>query len=211
MDPYIITFETYNKAALAYEEKFMYLELYNDTYDAFCSLITRQGANVFEIGCGPGNITRYLLSKRPDFQLLAIDVAPNMIQRAIANNPAAHFEVMDCREMDRIAGPFDGIISGFCIPYLSKEAVTKLIKDCAALLQRGGIFYGSVIEGNYTDSGFVTSNDGQHRSYVYYYGEETLLTVLHANQFELVELQRKQYPQSQDLYSTHIIFIARRI
>ena len=41
MNPYQITFETWNKVAAAYQEKFMELDLYNDTYDAFCALIEK--------------------------------------------------------------------------------------------------------------------------------------------------------------------------
>ena len=62
------TIETYNKLAESYKEKFMDLDLYDDTYDLFCKLITKPNANIFEIACGPGNITKYLLQKRPDFK-----------------------------------------------------------------------------------------------------------------------------------------------
>lgn len=40
----------------------MDLDLYNDTYDAFCQAVYKPGARIFEIGCGPGNITRYVLA-----------------------------------------------------------------------------------------------------------------------------------------------------
>src|SRR5829696_71014 len=90
MDNYQKTFETWDKVATLYQEKFMNLDLYNDTYNKFCELIKKPNATIFEIGCGPGNITKYLLAKKPDIQIYAIDVAPNMIQLAKANNPTAH-------------------------------------------------------------------------------------------------------------------------
>jgi trans-aconitate methyltransferase len=86
MDKYEITFDTWNKIASSYQERFMDLDLYNDTYDIFCSLIG-QNAQIFEIGCGPGNITKYILSKRSDLQIEGIDIAPNMIKLAEKNNP----------------------------------------------------------------------------------------------------------------------------
>ena len=87
MDSYQITFQTWNKVATLYQDKFMNVDLYNDTYDRFCELVEKPNPAIFEIGCGPGNITKYLLAKRPDFQIDAIDVAPNMIELAKANNP----------------------------------------------------------------------------------------------------------------------------
>ena len=41
---------------------------------------------VLEIACGPGNITKYISRLRPDFQITAIDLSPNMIELAKANN-----------------------------------------------------------------------------------------------------------------------------
>ncbi len=82
MDRYQETFETWNKVAKLYEDVFMHLDLYNDTYDIFCELITKENAHVLEIGCGPGNITRYLLEKKPDLLINGIDISPNMISLA---------------------------------------------------------------------------------------------------------------------------------
>ena len=93
MDSYKITFQTWDKVATMYQDKFMNMDLYNDTYDAFCNLIKKSNPKIFEIGCGPGNITKYMLSKRPDFEIEAIDMAPNMIKLAKENNPTANFRI----------------------------------------------------------------------------------------------------------------------
>ncbi|MBK8044287.1 MAG: isoprenylcysteine carboxylmethyltransferase family protein [Haliscomenobacter sp.] len=62
MDPYQITLHSWGKVASVYQDYFMDLDLYNDTYDAFCQAVYKPGARIFEIGCGPGNITRYVLA-----------------------------------------------------------------------------------------------------------------------------------------------------
>jgi trans-aconitate methyltransferase len=123
MDRYKETFETWNNIASIYEDKFMKLDLYNDTYDYICNSITKQKAKLLEIGCGPGNITKYLLSQRPDFDIFGIDIAPNMIELAKKNNPTAKFAVMDSRQINRLETKYDGIIGGFCLPYLSHTKV----------------------------------------------------------------------------------------
>ncbi|MCW3110863.1 MAG: methyltransferase family protein [Segetibacter sp.] len=210
MDRYKITIDAYDKLALAYQDKFMDMDLYNDTYDTFCEMIEKHGSTIFEIGCGPGNITRYLLSKRPDYTIEAIDMAPNMIKLAKDNNPTANFKIMDCREIDKLTDKFDAIICGFCMPYLSREDCAKLIKDCSFLLNSGGIFYFSTIEDDYDKSGYETSSNGEYKMYVYYHQEDYFQETLSKNNFELVNLTRKNYTKSEGTSSTHMIFIAKK-
>jgi cyclopropane fatty-acyl-phospholipid synthase-like methyltransferase len=209
MDNYKHTFQTWDQLASQYQEKFMDLALYNDTYDLFCQEIETRNARVLEVGCGPGNITKYLLSKRPDLQIEAIDISPNMIKLAQANNPTADFKLMDCREIDTFTIPVDAIVCGFCMPYLSKEDTEKFIKDSAALLTKGGTLYFSTIEGSYARSGYETSSDGKHKMFVHYYEEAYLQEILKQNGFHLVHLERKQYPKKEEI-TTHLIFIARK-
>jgi len=210
MDSYKITIEAFDKMASAYQDKFMHLDLYDDTYDSFCELIQKVNPKVLEIGCGPGNITRYLLMKRPDFRIDAIDLAPNMIKLAQENNPNANFKIMDGREIDKLTEKYDAIIGGFCLPYLSKTDCAKLIKDSSFLLNRGGIFYFSTIEGNYQDSGYEISSSGQDKAYVYYHQEDYLQAGLKENNFKLLNLIRKHYLKPDKTPSTHMIFIAQK-
>src|SRR5690606_6951405 len=113
------TRETWNNIATLYNEKFMNLSLYNESYDYICQALKQTGAKILDVGCGPGNITQYLLSKRPDFDIFGIDLAANMIELAKRNNPTARFAVMDSRQMFTLHTQFDGIVAGFCLPYLS--------------------------------------------------------------------------------------------
>ena len=140
MDKLQMAINVFNKRAVQYQDKFMDVALYHDSFDLFCNSIPKQTAAVLEIACGPGNITRYLLEKRPDFQLLGIDLAPNMLELARSNNPQAEFMLMDGRDILRLNKLFDGIMCGFCLPYLSREEAVKMIGDAARLLLPGGIF-----------------------------------------------------------------------
>lgn len=208
MDPYQITFQTWNKVAALYQEKFMNLDLYDDTYDRFIGLINKEEAKVLEIGCGPGNITRYLLSKRPDLHIEAIDVAPNMIELARQNVPGVSFRVMDCRDLDKITGRYDAVVCGFALPYLSTEDCAKLFGDCAQLLSAGGVGYFSTIEGDYSQSGYRTASSGD-QTYVYFHEETTLKQQLQDAGFQVVDLQRKDYPK-EAAKEINLIFIVRR-
>lgn len=204
MDP--ITYHTWNELAQLYQDKFMDLDLYNDSYDLFCAALPRPDAKVLEIGCGPGNIARYLLAKLPQLQLLGIDAAPNMIALAKANNPTAQFAVMECSAIDGLADLFDGIIAGFCLPYLSPTETATFLHQCHRLLSVGGCLYISVIEGNPAESGWVASSTG-HKAFVHYYEATNLVKLLELSGFSLTHTLRKAYPSSDQ---THLILLAQK-
>lgn len=205
------TIATYNNAAKRYQDKFMEMDLYNDTFDQFCNLIQKENAEIFEIATGPGNITRYLLSKRSDFKIFGIDLAPNMIELAKINNPEANFRVMDCKNINTIDRKFDAIMCGFCMPYLSKEECAKLIADSSELLSTNGLLYFSTMEDDYNKSGFErTSFSGQDRVYIYYHQADYLSDCLVKNGFEIIDLQRKDYPEPDGTFLTDIVFIAKK-
>lgn len=203
--------QTWDNLASIYNDKFMDLDLYDDTYDAFIQLIKNPTANIFEIGCGPGNITRYFLRKRPDFNILGIDLSPNMIELAKQNNPSAKFEVMDCRDIDQISDNYDGIVCGFCLPYLSKEETAKLVKDCGNLLNKDGLLYLSAIEDDYAKSGYETSSDGHFKMFVYFHQADFLEECLSNNGFEIMDIKRITYSKPNDRKDVHLIYIAKKI
>jgi SAM-dependent methyltransferase len=207
VDSYKETFDTWNKVAKLYQDKFMDIDLYNDTYDSFCAQLNMDDASILEIGCGPGNITKYLLNKNPALKIKGIDIAPNMIALAKANNPTADFKVMDCRVIDQLQDKFDGIVCGFCLPYMSEPDALKLIKDCSNLLTGTGVLYISFVEGDYLQSGFQTASSGD-RTYFYYFPLEWLQRVLRDNGFKRIEVYRKVYERSVDVGEIHTILIA---
>ena len=64
MDKTKIAVAIFNKYASEYQDKFMDLALYHDTFDLFCNLLVRENPTILELACGPGNITKYLLKKK---------------------------------------------------------------------------------------------------------------------------------------------------
>ena len=207
-----ITIETYNKSANKYQDKFMKMDLYNDTYDKFCNLIEKKDAEIFEIASGPGNVTKYLLTKRPDFIIFGIDLASKMIELAKNNNPTANFQLMDCREIGKLEKKYDGIMCGFCMPYLSKQECAKLIRDSSKLLNTKGLIYLSTMEGDYNKSGFeTTSFSGDDKVFIYYHQFDFLKNELNENGFQIIDFQRKDYPEPDGTFLTDMIIIAKKM
>lgn len=209
MDSHQITIATYNSIAKIYQDKFMDVDIYNYTYDIFLSFLDQPFANIFEIACGPGNIARYLLTKKPNLKISGIDPAENMVTLARANNPTADFKVMDCRNIEQLTEKFDAIICGFCMPYITRDETKKLIEDCYQLLNSEGIFYCSTMEGGYATSGLETNSAG-NSMYVYYHEEMYLRNVLLNCNFEILQFIRQPYAKSDSTMVNDMFFIARK-
>ncbi len=207
MDVTKMAVDVFNRGADAYRDKFM--DLYHDTFDLFCSSIAKKNPNILDIACGPGNITKYLLKKRPDFKIWGIDLAPNMIRLAKENNPAADFQLMDCRDIGTLDKTFDGIMCGFCLPYLSKEEAIKLISDASKLLNPEGVLYLSTMEDDDSKSGIQTSSSGD-QVFTYYHQSGYLTGALKENSFEIIDLWHRDYPTSDEAKVTDLLILAGR-
>ncbi len=203
------TFQTWNKVAKAYQDKFMDLDLYNDSYDYFCKAVKKDDARILDAGCGPGNITRYLLSKKPAYKILGLDIAPNMIKLAEQNNPGAGFRVMDIREIGSMETTYDGIICGFSLPYLSPEESLQLISDAYELLNEAGVLYLSFVEGDPTQSGFQTASTGD-RSYFHYHSLAGFTEHLQYCGFGELVTFNLEYNKNETDKEVHTIIIAKK-
>ncbi|MCK5703200.1 MAG: class I SAM-dependent methyltransferase [Cyclobacteriaceae bacterium] len=211
MDRSDITIETYNKSAIRYQEKFMEMNLYDDTYNDFCKLIDKGNQEILEIATGPGNVTRRLLKKYPDFKITGIDKAPNMVRLAKNGIPNADFHVMDCRDISRLKDKYDAIMCGFCMPYLSKDECAKLIQDMSGLLNSNGLIYISTMEDDYSKSGFeTTSFSGNDKVYIYYHQYDFLKKELTESGFQNIDIQRKEHPEPDGAFLTDMIIMARK-
>ncbi|UTW68268.1 class I SAM-dependent methyltransferase [bacterium SCSIO 12643] len=208
-DRYTETHQTWDHIAQLYEDKFMYLDLYDDTYQTFCDSLAIENASVLELGCGPGNITKHLLRLKPDLQILATDVSEQMIIRASKNNPGINARILDCRNLESIHQKFDGIMCGFTIPYLSKSDCKHLIYNCHQLLRENGILYLSFVPGDYTKSGFISGSTGE-RTYFYYHDTNILKQTLESNYMTVSHQIEKIYPKSDGTLETHVILIAQK-
>jgi 2-polyprenyl-3-methyl-5-hydroxy-6-metoxy-1,4-benzoquinol methylase len=203
------TFNTWNKIAQLYEDKFMKMDLYNESYDVFCASLSKQDAAVLEIGCGPGNICKYLHQQFPDLKIKAIDISENMIALAKKNDPKVDFQVMDARDIHKLEEKYDAIICGFTLPYLSFSDCAKFIADCHQILNSDGILYLSYVEGDYKNSAFISGSTGD-RTFFYYHEEKKLEKELQLNLFEIIARMNIDYEKENGTKEVHKIMLARK-
>lgn len=197
----------FDKWASLYEQKYMNVDLYAESLDLFCDQLP-ENPKVLELACGPGNITRYLLDRRTDLRILATDLAPNMIALAKANNPEAHFKIMDCREINRFDQAFDAVMCGFCLPYLSKEEAIDLIREAASILKANGILYISTMEDDYHRSGWETGSTGD-QVFMHYHEHDYLTHTIAQSGLQVIHLERIQYPEKKGTV-TDLILVCKK-
>jgi len=211
MNKYQKTFSTWDKLAQIYQDKFMEFALYNDTYDTFLMSINNySSAKVLEVGCGPGNISKYLLSKNPELQITAIDASKNMIELAKRNNPTVQCIEMDARKINKLTDQYDAVICGFCMPYLSPSDCKNLFANCKNRLINAGTLYLSFVEGDDSKSGYQVGSSGD-KMYFYYHPLDVLQETLKALCFKTEHLIHKQYNKADNTVEIHTIIIASKI
>lgn len=141
------TIATFDEAAEKYLQHFMDYPAYQPSYDAFLSALLPQQKHILELGCGPGQVSHYLLSANTGLDILGLDLAPNMIRLARELNPTAAYQVMDVRHVNRLEQQFDAVFAGFCLPYLMPTEVTQLLVDLNSLMNPEGLLYLSFTTG----------------------------------------------------------------
>lgn len=209
MDKYLETFKTWDEISELYEDKFMGFSLYDTTYDYFCNELTLN-SKVLDLGCGPGNITKYLNDQRNDLRIRGIDVSQKMIDLAIKNNPNSNFEVLDIRNLENHKFTYNGIICGFCIPYLSTYDLENLLPNMKKILKKDGILYLSFVEGNKDKSGFIKGSDGK-QMYFYFHNFDEISQLLLFNGFKTEKVFNLDYENSNLTKDRHTIIISKLI
>jgi Cyclopropane fatty acid synthase and related methyltransferases len=211
MDNQLKTIHVYNQFVTEYEQKFMFFDLYNDTFDDLINVLSST-ASILELGCGPGNVIKYFSDKRPALKLTGVDLAPEMLKRAKEINPHSNFILQDIRNLNDFTEQYDAIIGAFCLPYLSYTDLPGFFKDLRRLTKENGYVYLSCMEGGFEKSGFEkTSFTGDSELYIYYHERVYLEKLLINNGFKVEKFYTKDYPETDGTVTTDLIYVAKNI
>ena len=200
----------FNSRAEGYHQKYMDVSLYSNDLDMFCQFLPKKDSVVLELACGPGNITKYILDKRPDFRIDGSDLSENMLRIAKKNAPTAEFFIMDMRKISSLSKLYNGIICGFGLPYLEKDEVIQFIADASDKLEELGILFISTMEDDYSKSGLVKSTSGKSEEMFIHYHELSYLTnALIENDFEILHTSRSLIEGQEEDSVRDLVLIAR--
>jgi SAM-dependent methyltransferase len=208
MDHCAISASVFHKLADKYREKYMDLTMYDDSLREFSELLRRGPARVLDAACGPGNVSRYLKTHRPELQLLGIDLAPRMVELAREAVPSARFAVHDCRHLASLNRLFDGIICAFGLPYFSRVEAAGFVRAASNALEPDGVLYLSTMLGSSEDSGLQRCSSGD-QVYVNYYSEEEVIRLVQGGGFTIVKQKRIPSPSAAPKATTDLIVTAK--
>ncbi|PYD75811.1 dethiobiotin synthase [Novacetimonas pomaceti] len=106
---------------------------------------------ILEVGCGTGFLTQRLRALFPAAQIVATDIAPDMIRRArakLGEGPNLAFHVMDAEKPD-LDGPFDLICSSMAMQWFSDRQMAMQTL-CALLAPDGTMAFTTLCSGSFT-------------------------------------------------------------
>lgn len=209
MENFELSVQRFDQFAAEYAQRFMDMNAYSDSINRFCDCVGNDQPKILELGCGPGNVTRLLKSRFPESQIIALDLAPQMIEIARKQLPDVDFRVMDVRDISTIQENFDAVMCSFCLPFLSKSDTEKLIADCAGRLVAGGVLYVSTMEGNEERAGFETTCfSGNSEIYFNYHRQQDLEGAFAKGGFEIRQIKLQDYIEPDGPITIDMIFIA---
>lgn len=134
------TQSSYDAVASDYRQKFLH-ELEHKPFDRarLDEFAAQLKGKVWDIGCGPGQVTRYL--REQGVQATGVDLSPEMIEQAKQahfDRPGIEFLVRDMRDLQIADGALAGIVSFYAIIHIPREDVTVVLKEWGRALQAGG-------------------------------------------------------------------------
>ena len=98
---------------------------------------TNGKGRVVDLGCGPGQIARYLHDH--DADAFGIDLSPAMVNLARREHPGMEFQQGDMHALDLPDNSLAGIAAFYSIIHIPRAEVTSVLKELRRILQPNGL------------------------------------------------------------------------
>lgn len=98
---------------------------------------------ILDLACGPGSLTRRILSAAPESEIVAVDLDPVLLAVYRSVHPGVVTVEADLRRdgwSRSITQGFDAVVTATALHWLDGPAIRRLYVALAALLRRGGVF-----------------------------------------------------------------------
>lgn len=203
------TIESYDRNAKKFEAKFLNFAPYQEKLALFQEKYLGLGkATILDVGCGPGNHSRYLYSLNSRYNITGIDLSAKMVELARKNAPGCNFIQGDIRNLD-LNQKYDAVIASFCVVHLSDSEAKGFIAQTNALLKPQGHLYLSFIEGD--QDGFKKPDFFDDEIYFNFFKREELTWLLTNNFFEINDLHEYDYLEEEGVTSKEIFIFAQKM
>jgi SAM-dependent methyltransferase len=131
---------SYDRVAAAYAERFFdeltHKPLDRALLDCFAEQVRGRGP-VLEVGCGPGQIARYLHSR--GVPISGCDLSPEMVALAQRGTPAISFRQGSMLALDATDATLAGIVAFYSIIHVPPDALPQAMREFNRTLCPGGL------------------------------------------------------------------------
>jgi SAM-dependent methyltransferase len=131
---------SYDRVAAEYAEKFKD-EMDDKPFDRECldrlRREVRELGPICDMGCGPGQIARYLHRQGAD--TLGVDLSPRMIAEAQRLNPDVPFHQGDMLSLPDKDNAWGGIAAFYCIIHIPRQQVVDALREMKRVLKPDGV------------------------------------------------------------------------
>jgi SAM-dependent methyltransferase len=105
--------------------------------DRFAASLAVSPGRVCDLGCGPGQIARYLKDRGAD--VFGVDFSAGMLAQARRLNPDIDFVQGNMRALDLPNESLAGIAAFYSIIHIEREGVTSVLRELRRALQPNGL------------------------------------------------------------------------
>jgi ubiquinone/menaquinone biosynthesis C-methylase UbiE len=163
------------------------------------------GAELLEMGCGPGDPTTKALAQR--YKVTANDISESCLNLARKNAPSAKFILSDLTDLEFPADSFDAVVAYYVFHHVPRDEYAAVINKVYQWLRPGGIFMAALYP--YDVEHLVTED--WHGSTMYWssFDEQTTLELIGKPGFSIIE-QSKESAIEDGKETTFLWVIARK-
>ena len=198
--------DTYANIAQVYSDKF-----FDDVTDLpLVNLLAEAlsfGSKVLDLGCGPGQFSKYLSEK--GFRVEGVDNSGEMLTIANKKVPGIAFRKMDMRHLDYADETFDAILAAYSIIHIPTEELETVCREIRRVLKHSGYALFITQQGK-PDQVLDEPLAPGEKIFMNFFTKERIETLLAANGFELVAQKSIHQNGSEVLSNTVIGTLAAR-
>jgi len=147
---------------------------------------------VWDLGCGPGQTTKYL--KDLGMDISGLDLSEKILEQAQRMYPEIYFRKGNILKLEFGDDSVAGVVAFYAIVHFTKEQVGIAFREVFRVLQRGGLFLFTYHIGE--DTIYVSEFLGKDVSIdVMFFTTDFIYSCLKRSGFENIEIvERKPYP-----------------
>jgi SAM-dependent methyltransferase len=131
---------SYDSIARRYAEEYFH-ELERKPFDRRLldefSRLVRPGGSVCDLGCGPGQVARYLRGR--GLSVRGLDLSGTMVECARSLSPDIPFEQGDMTALGLPDDSQAGLVSFYAAIHLGRDGVARALREMRRVLEPGGV------------------------------------------------------------------------